>query len=104
MGILAGIAILVDKLEDRKLKKARGGKRILDPTEFEKDKRMPDYFKHYITRARVRLCAWPAAKEDQNELFYGMARPYFNKETGIFDEEKFLKEHPDAKNPKQSIL
>lgn len=108
MGILAGIAILANKLEERKQKKVRRLdfsklEKIFPPTEFEKDKRMPDYFKHYITmervRSRVRL-----AKEDENELFYGMARRYFNKETGIFDEEKFLKEHPDAKNPIQPIV
>lgn len=103
-GGFAGMEILADKLEERKLKKFRGGKKLFAPTEFEKDKRMPYYFKRYIKRRIMWLCEWPVAKEAQNEQLYGMARRYFNKETGIFDEEKFLKEHPEAKNPKQSLF
>lgn len=40
-------------------------------------------------------------KEEISKILYEKAFPYFNKETGIFDEELFFAEHPDAKVDKE---
>lgn len=72
--------------------------------EFEKDTRMPEYFKSYIHLHNSYI--WSTApyippKEKISKILYEKAFPYFNKETGIFDEELFFAEHPDAKVDKE---